>query len=294
MFGRDEKVSGTRLTAVQYIILGVFLILAYGLWWLQVVQSDFYSALAEKNKTREVPILAPRGKILDREGRVIVDNYPSFTALLLRDSTRDLSGDADMIAQGLHLDPKEVRERLQQVCRHAAVPADLSQGRHHAGRTGFHRVAPQRIARTGYHRGPSPAVPAQRVHGAPGGYVGEVSEQMLNQPRWELYNPGDVVGKSGVELEYNQILMGKNGSRQVLVNSKGKEMGELDQKPAVPGKQLKLTIDIDLQIAAEQALRERTEPLSPWTPAPAKSWPWSAVRLTIPMISRCEFPMISG
>ena len=78
MFGRDEKVSGSRLTAVQYIILGVFLILAYGLWRLQVVQSEFYSALAEKNKTREVPILAPRGKILDREGRVIVDNYPSF------------------------------------------------------------------------------------------------------------------------------------------------------------------------------------------------------------------------
>ncbi len=90
MFGRDEKVSGSRLTAVQYIILVVFLVLAYGLWRLQVVQSDFYAALAEKNKTREVPILAPRGKILDREGRVIVDNYPSFTALLLRDSTRDL------------------------------------------------------------------------------------------------------------------------------------------------------------------------------------------------------------
>ena len=57
------------------------------------------------------------------------------------------------------------------------------------------------------------------------GYVGEVSEQMLNQARWELYNPGDVVGRSGVELEYNAILMGKNGSRQVLVNSKGKEVG---------------------------------------------------------------------
>ena len=80
---------------------------------------------------------------------------------------------------------------------------------------------------------------------------------MLNQARWELYNPGDVVGRSGVELEYNQILMGKNGSRQVLVNSKGKEVGELDEKPAVPGKQLKLTIDIDLQIAAEQALNGR-------------------------------------
>ena len=94
MFGRDEKVSSIRLTAVQYIILGVFLILTYGLWRLQVMQSDVYTLQAEKNRIRNVPILAPRGKILDRNGRVIVDNYPSFSALLLRDSARDLNADA--------------------------------------------------------------------------------------------------------------------------------------------------------------------------------------------------------
>ena len=87
MFGRDEKVSAIRLTAAQYIILGIFLVLAYGLWRLQVMQSDYYSLAAEKNRIRNVPILAPRGKILDREGRTIVDNYPSFSALLLRDSS---------------------------------------------------------------------------------------------------------------------------------------------------------------------------------------------------------------
>src|ERR671934_1476325 len=113
MFGRDEKVSPGRLTAAQYIVLGIFLILAYGLWRLQVMQSDYYSLAAEKNRIRNVPILAPRGKILDREGRTIVDNYPSFSALLLRDSTRDLNADADVIAQGLHLDAKEVRERIR-------------------------------------------------------------------------------------------------------------------------------------------------------------------------------------
>jgi penicillin-binding protein 2 len=74
MFGRDEKVSAIRLTAVQYIILAVFLMLTYGLWRLQVSQSGLYSSLAEKNRIRNVPILAPRGKILDREGRIIVDN----------------------------------------------------------------------------------------------------------------------------------------------------------------------------------------------------------------------------
>jgi penicillin-binding protein 2 len=258
MFGRDEKVSGTRLTAVQYMILVVFLVLAYGLWRLQVVQSDFYSALAERNKTREVPILAPRGKILDREGRVIVDNYPSFTALLLRDSTRDLSGDADMIARGLHLDPAEVRERLHKFAGTPQYqPIYLKED-----------ITPDELAFIESHHNELPEldtiVAHRRLYPRNGfmahliGYVGEVSENMLNQPKWELYNPGDVVGKSGVELQYNQVLMGKNGSRQVLVNSKGKEMGELDQKPAVSGNNLKLTLDIDLQIAAEEAMGDKT------------------------------------
>jgi penicillin-binding protein 2 len=257
MFGRDEKVSGSRLTAVQYIILVIFLVLAYGLWRLQVVQSEFYAALAEKNKTREVPILAPRGKILDREGRTIVDNYPSFTALLLRDSTRDLSGDADMIAQGLHLDPKEVRERLKKFAGTPQYqPIYLKED-----------ITPDELAFIESHRNELPELDTimahRRLYPRNGfmahlvGYVGEVSEQMLNQARWELYNPGDVVGKSGVELQYNQLLMGKNGSRQVLVNSKGKEVGELDQKPAVPGHNLKLTLDIDLQIAAEEAMGDK-------------------------------------
>src|ERR1700752_962540 len=119
MIARDEKVSQVRLTSVQYIILAIFMILAYGLWRLQVVQSDMYASLAEKNRVRNVPILAPRGKILDREGRIIVDNYPSFTALLLRDSTRDLNADADLIAQGLHLNADEVRTRIK---RFASMP----------------------------------------------------------------------------------------------------------------------------------------------------------------------------
>src|SRR6202162_1970785 len=257
MFGRDEKVSASRLTAGPYIILVIFLVLAYGLWRLQGVQSEFFAALAGENQTRGVPLLAARGKSLDREVRTIVDNYPSFTALLLRDSTRDLSGDADLIAQGLHLDPKEVRERIRKFAGTAQYqPIYLKED-----------ITPDELAFIESHRNELPELDTimahRRLYPRNGfmahlvGYVGEVSEQMLNEARWELYNPGDVVGKSGVELEYNSILMGKNGSRQVLVNSKGKEVGQLDEKPAVPGKQLKLTLDIDLQIAAEQALQGR-------------------------------------
>ena len=254
MFGRDEKVSQGRLTGVQYVILGIFLVLTYGLWRLQVSQSDLYSTLAEKNRIREVPILAPRGKILDREGRTIVDNYPSFTALLLRDSSRDIVEDSDKIADGLHMDRKEVREKIKKFASTPQYqPIYLKDD-----------ITPDELAFVDAHRNELPELDTvmahRRLYPRNGfmahliGYVGEVSEEMLNRPRFELYNPGDVVGQSGVELEYNSILMGTNGSKQVVVNSRGKEVGQLDEKPAIPGKPLKLTIDIDLQIAAEQAL----------------------------------------
>src|SRR5271169_4496565 len=257
MFGREEKVSAFRLTAVQYVVLFIFLLLAYGLWRLQVMHSDEYTLLAEKNRVRNVPILAPRGKILDREGRIIVDNYPSFSALLLRDSARDLNADADTIAKGLHLNPDEVRQRIRHFSSMPQYqPIFLKED-----------ITPDELAFIEAHRNELPELETimahRRLYPRHGfmahliGYVGEVSEEMLNQPRWELYNPGDVVGKSGVELQYNQLLMGKNGSRRPVVNSHGKEMEQLAETPAQPGQPLKLTIDLDLQIAAEEALNGR-------------------------------------
>jgi penicillin-binding protein 2 len=254
MFGHDEKVSAIRLTAAQYAILGIFLLLTYGLWRLQVMQSDYYSLAAEKNRIRNVPVLAPRGKILDREGRTIVDNYPSFSALLLRDASRDLNADAGLIAQGLHLDPNEVRARIR---RFAAMPQYqpifLKED-----------ITPDELSFIEAHRNELPELDTimshRRLYPRKGfmahviGYVGEVSEDMLNQAQFELYNPGDVVGISGVERQYNAMLMGTNGSRQALVDSHGREVGRLGETDAIPGKPLKLTLDIDLQIAAEEAL----------------------------------------
>ncbi|HEY4764417.1 MAG TPA: penicillin-binding protein 2 [Candidatus Sulfotelmatobacter sp.] len=254
MVARDDKVSAIRLTAAQYVILGIFLVLAYGLWRLQVMQSDFYSLAAEKNRIRNVPVLAPRGKILDREGRTIVDNYPSFSALMMRDSSRDLAADVNLIAQGLHLDPDEVRSRI----RHFASmpqyqPIFLKED-----------ITPDELQFIEAHRNELPELDTimshRRLYPRNGfmahliGYVGEVSEDMLNQPQFELYNAGDVVGISGVERQYNTLLMGQNGSRQALVDSHGREVGRLGETEAVPGKQLRLTVDIDLQIAAEEAL----------------------------------------
>src|SRR5262252_6240862 len=254
MFGREEKVSQFRLTAVQYVLLAIFLLLAFGLWRLQVARSDYYTSLAEQNRIKQVPILAPRGKLLDREGRIIVDNYPSFSVLLLRDQNRNLDADADKIAEGLHLPPDELRTRLSKMKLVPGYqPMFLKDD-----------ITPDELAFIESHRADLPELDIITVHrrlypkngfmAHVIGYVGQVSEEMLTQPQWELYSPGDVVGMSGVEQYYNDVLMGKNGSRQVIVNSRGKEVGTLSDVAAVPGKQLKLTIDLDLQIAAEQAL----------------------------------------
>ncbi len=255
MFGREEKVPQIRLTACPVRNPGDLRPARFRAVALADRHQEKYDTLAQMNRIREVPILAPRGKILDREGRIIVDNYPSFSALLLRDQKQaNLDADLDGIAAGLHLDPAELRQRLK---RMAALP-------------GFnpiflkYDVTPDELAFIESHRNEYPELDTITVHrrlypknGFAAhliGYVGEVSDEMLNQPQFQFNNVGDIVGQSGVEKYYNDILMGQNGSRRVLVNSRGKEVGELSDKPAVPGKQLKLTIDIDLQIAAEEAL----------------------------------------
>jgi penicillin-binding protein 2 len=257
MFGREDKVPQLRLTAVQYGIVGMFLLLIFGLWRLQVMSSEKYDAQAQANRIKEVPILAPRGKILDRYGRIIVDNYPSFSALLLRNEGKIKESDLDLISDGLHLDADELKQRVK---RQAALP-------------GYqpiyikYDITPDELAFIESHRNELPMLETitvhRRLYPKNGflahliGYVGEVNPEMLNTPRFELYNAGDIVGQSGVEAEYNDILMGKNGSRRVEVNSKGQEVRELSDTPATVGQDLKLTVDIDLQIAAEEALGDK-------------------------------------
>jgi penicillin-binding protein 2 len=251
---RGEKVPQFKLSFVQYAILVIFVILAVRLANLQVVKSEEYLEQAEQNRVRKMAILAPRGKILDREGRIIVDNYPSFSVLLLREQLKTNPPDIQKIADGLQMDPEEIRSRIRRFeTQPPSQPMVLKDD-----------VTPDELAFIEAHRNELPYLDTimvhRRLYPKDGfmahviGYVGEVSEQMLNDPRYELYAPGDVVGKSGVEAEYNDWLMGEDGYRNVIVNSHGKEVGKKDETPATPGKPLKLTIDLDLQIAAEEAL----------------------------------------
>jgi penicillin-binding protein 2 len=258
MLGRDEKIPQTKFTVVQYCILAVFLLLAYGLWSLQVRKNDEYATRSDQNRIKQVPILAPRGKIYDRDGQLIVDNYPSFSALLLRDQVRDLNADAQKIADGLHLQVEDVLDKIRRsrlagkatyapiIIKDDITPDERAFIESH--RDDFPELETLMIHRRLY---PKDGFMAHAI-----GYVGEVSEDDLNTSKFDAYQRGDIVGKAGVEFEYNDLLKGQDGSRRVLVNSRGKEVGRPSDPniPAMPGQKLKLTIDLDIQKAAELAM----------------------------------------
>jgi len=251
---KTERLPTLRLALAQYIAAGVLIILVAGLWRLQVLNTESFRALAEQNRIRKVPMLAPRGKIFDREGRLLVDNYPSVSCFLLREQMQNADVELPLISAGLHIPLEQLQTTLKHY-RYAPryEPIPIKQD-----------ITPDEQAFIEAHRNELPELETldeqRRLYPKNGfaahmiGYVGEVSEDMLNDPRYADYEPGDVVGKSGIEKTYDAILRGQNGSRDVVVNSHGREIGKLGETPAVAGKDLRLTIDLDLQEVAEQAL----------------------------------------
>jgi penicillin-binding protein 2 len=252
--GREEKLSATKLHVAQYVVALVLVVLGVWLWHLQILGADGYRVLAEQNRVRKVPVLAPRGRIFDREGRIIVDNYPSVSCFLLREQQKNLDGDLPLIAEGLHMPLEQLQAEIkhfQYAPKYQPIPIKAD-------------ITPDEQAFIEAHRNELPELETmeeqRRLYPRDGfaahliGYVGEVSENDLNNSKFAAYEPGDVVGKSGVEEAYDEVLRGTDGSRDVVVNSHGKEVGELGQELATPGKDLRLTIDLDLQMAAEKAL----------------------------------------
>lgn len=251
---RGEKVPTFKLTVVQYGILLMMLGLVGGLWRLQVLGASNFRQLAEQNRIRKVPILAARGKLFDRYGRLLVDNYPSTSCFLVREQNHNVEADLPLIAEGLHLDLDQLRTTIH----------------HYRGLPGYQPIpikediTADEVAFIAAHKNELPELEtieeARRLYPRDGfaahliGYVGEVSEDDLDNPRYAADEPGDVVGKAGVEETYDELLRGQDGSRDVIVDSHGREVGFFGIQHAIPGMDLKLTMDIDIQRAAEQAL----------------------------------------
>ncbi len=133
---RGEKLSAFKSTAVQYGILMMMLALAAGVWRLQVLGASNFRELAQQNRIRKVPILAPRGKLFDRENRLIVDNYPSVSCFLVREQNKQLDADLPHDRAGAAPGPRPAQGHAAALSRGAGLPAHPHQAGHHGRRTG--------------------------------------------------------------------------------------------------------------------------------------------------------------
>ncbi|MGO8788237.1 MAG: penicillin-binding transpeptidase domain-containing protein, partial [Terriglobia bacterium] len=256
-FPEQERLPGWKIAFFQYAIALTFLGLMVGYWRIQIGQHRFYLEQAERNRVRNLPVIAPRGRILDREGRVLADNFPAFSVLLLRENASILSPErVGAVARGLSIDPVEVQRLMEHTARlprfqpillkQSATLDDIAFVESH--RFEFPELDLIQVQQRLY--------PKHEVGAAALGYVGEVSEDMIAKPG-SPYRPGDVVGKFGIERQYDHILSGRDGMRRVIVNSRGEEVGSLTAINALPGNDLRLTIDLDLQMAAEASLGDQ-------------------------------------
>ena len=166
------------------------------------------------------------GKLFDRDGRLIVDNYPSVSCFLVREQGHDYEADLPLIARGLHMTVEQIHAILKKYRADPKYePLPLKKD-----------ITPDEQEFIEAHRDEMPELETvdeqRRLYPKDGfaahliGYVGEVSEDMLNDPRYAYYEPGDVVGRSGVEESYDALLRGQDGSRDVLVDSHGREVGQ--------------------------------------------------------------------
>jgi penicillin-binding protein 2 len=250
----DPKTAAGKIAIFQYLVVAVFIFLVAGFWKLQVQNPNLYSEAAERNRIKSTPILAPRGKILDRDGRVIVDNKASYSLLLNRDQIKWEHLPA--IAEALQLDYGELTDKIRRmsstpqiIIKDQLTRDEIAFVESHRDVSSFPEMQLIQAWRRQY---PQDGFAAHAV-----GYVGEISESELNVPAFIEYHQGDIIGKDGIERQYDQVLRGIDGQQRVLVDNMGHERQIEDPHQAVPGKDLRLTLDLDLQAVAELAMTDK-------------------------------------
>ncbi len=251
---------GVRVGTIQVIGFVLLAILGVRLYYLQLVKGEYYSDKAENQRIRLIPIPAPRGAIFDRNGKLLVDSRPTYNVTLSNEPIKkiDVSDRLEDYAGGLQVDRQFLVERINlirkqpgfetMVLKENATIQDITWVEAHTEEYPELRVElqPQRFYPLG----------TTLAHVL--GYVGEISPKQLEKPevREKGFRPGDIIGKGGLEQSYDEFLRGKPGYRRVIVDSRGRVQSELETVPAQAGQDLVSTIDLDLQLAAEQKLAE--------------------------------------
>ncbi len=250
-----------RVGVLGAVALVVFAVLFVRLWSLQVLSGDRYLAAAQDNQLRTVKVEAPRGTIVDRRGKVIVDNTPG-TAVKLWVGDLPSEGRYAIIvhlAEVLGVAPAKLAKEVEERRFDPLNPITVKTA-----------VGEDQVAYLYEHQDEFPGVQIQQTflrhypYGARGaqilGYVGEISPGELKRLRTDGYRAGDKVGKAGIEAALDPFLRGVAGEAQIRVDSLGRPQSALEPKLEVrPGNAVRLTIDADLQSAAERAIREGIE-----------------------------------
>jgi penicillin-binding protein 2 len=251
----DLRAVQTRLSVLQSVVVLLLVLLGAYFWYLQVMRGRYFKTLAENNRSHSVVLAAPRGPLLDRNGRLLVENRPSFDVVLTPEHSEDLDDTVVRLARVLRVGEAQIRERLarrERPFRHVVVKADATLedvAALEARRLELPEVRVDVVPLRSY---PLAAAAAHAL-----GQLGRVTERQLQSPDFAGVEPGALVGQAGIELQYNRSLMGTDGVRRVIVNSRGLEVGEAEREAPVDGPSLTLNLDTDLQSALEKAFAGR-------------------------------------
>jgi penicillin-binding protein 2 len=247
-----------RVAVIGGLALIMFAIIFFRLWYLQILSGDKYLADANNNRVREIKVEAPRGEILDRDGRVLVDNRVGL-AVKVRPDEIPAPGPRrnalyERLAKALRMKPDNVRKTVESQFKaqpfvSATVKQDVefpavSYLAEHA--RDFPGVEPEAVFLREY--------PHHEIGAHLFGTVGEVTKKQLKDARYRGVALGDRVGQSGVEYSYDRFLRGENGKQRVQVNALGVKTRDLRETESRQGRNLRLGIDLDVQEAGQAAL----------------------------------------
>jgi len=244
-----------RLPFLAAFIVVFILVLFTRLWFLQVVKGDYYYDLAENNRIRPIKIRPPRGIIYDRYGRPLVENVLAFDISIVPEDAQDINATINKTASLLRMSAGSIRSALD----------DAADTRSKYEPVKIREEAPwEAVAIVESHQDELPGVivePEHRRHYPYGGlgshqlgYIGKVSPAQRKKEQAEL---SLLTGQGGIEKTYDKFLRGASGRRMIQVNASGTKVKDLGIEDPKPGMDLYLTIDLDAQRAAEEALGDR-------------------------------------
>ncbi len=246
----------SRLMIITFIVFGIFTVLVSRLWFLQVMDGQMYTGLAEENYIRTIPIDAPRGLIYDRNGQVLVGNRPSICVSVPPQFAEKYPETLSKLSKILGMPTDEIKNKLSDKkidpLRPRIIKRDLNQAT---------------LAYIEEHKMELPGVdivtePVRTYpYGTLGahifGYLGEISKEELSKLKnTGDYAMGDIIGKTGVERRYERVLRGEKGSQQLEVDALGRPVRVVKRQDPIPGSNIMLTIDLNVQKTTEQALGE--------------------------------------